>query len=340
MNLYITADKIGTPTGGGVVTYNECGALERLGEVKVIDKSVIGEHPDPFILDQRVVSTLGDVSLYKIAHIYAGGFPKTVRKLREYGVRVTYTAAAHDIQLSKEEHKSLGVGYDYPHINDKKLFEQYLDGYVSADQIVCPSNNSAKIMKQFGCSRIKVIPHGVVLPEKVTKLPNIFRVGYLGQPGPDKGLQYLFKAWKKLNLIDASLVLAGSNITNTLPWVREFGGGNIEYLGYVESPSDLYNYISVYCQPSVTEGFGIEILEAMAHRRPVIAAVGAGAHDLIGDGGLTIPIRDIDTIARSIYDFYKNRNLESIGECGRKIAETLTWPSIRNQYVEMWGSLR
>src|SRR5439155_1645283 len=96
-------------------------------------------------------------------------------------------------------------------------------------------------------------------------------------------VRYLLQAWKRLNYKDAVLILAGRDSTSD--WVagliREYGGGNIRLMGWVKDVADFYNSISVLVQPSCSEGFGIEVLEAMSYSRLVICSDGAGAVDLL-----------------------------------------------------------
>lgn len=340
--LYITADTVGTPTGGGIVTYQESQALKELGEVTILDAQKLGIHNDPFEYDRRVFayvkSLIESHNIPRLAHIYAGTFTNTVHKLREYGTRVSYTAAAHNTTLSKEEFEKFGIQYDFPHITNPAKWREYVNGYIAADLVICPSTSSKKLMESYGCCNggVCVIPHGVHPPETTTKIPNKFSVGYLGQPGPDKGLIYLLEAWGKLNLKDARLILAGRMIHQILPYTK---GGNIEVMGFVDSISDFYNACSIYCQPSVTEGFGIEVLEAMAHGRPVIVSNGAGAVDVVTNSrdGFNVPIRNPDQIAMKILRLYKNRDLLiKLGNNAKKAAGKYTWDKIRDKYIEAW----
>ena len=52
-----------------------------------------------------------------------------------------------------------------------------------------------------------------------------------------------------------------------VPLIRHVGGGNIYLRGAVEDVSEVYDNCSLFVQPSASEGFGIEVLEAMAHGR-------------------------------------------------------------------------
>lgn len=341
MNLYITQDRIGTPTGGGAVTYHEYKALSELDkDTHPVDNARIPVGHDPFANDQSFCRLVKDAPDVKMAAFYAGCFTETVSALRARA-KISYTAAAHNIDESRHEFEELGMPNHFPtHLTIPELWKRYVLGYQMADLVICPSNVSKKCMESYGCTNVQVIPHGCELPETVMPLPNTFTVGYLGQAGPDKGLRYLFEAWKKLGYKDATLLIAGNNIDQALPLWRKFGGGNIRFLGFVKSVSDLYNQVSLYVQPSVTEGFGIEILEAMAHARPVLASTGAGAHEVMQNGGHSFAPRDVTGLADYI-DFYR-KNPDRVvvdGVHGREVAKVHTWANVRAQYQAAWRNL-
>lgn len=351
MNLYCTADRIGIETGGGKVTGQELTALKSVGDVIAVGGEILESHrpefaANPFLLDefasQKITEILNQNKI-QIAHFYAGTFTKTIKLLKSAGVRVCYTAAAHDKQESINEFQRLGYNYPFKHISDPSLWAQYVEGYTLADVVICPSQRGIDIMQSYGCNKVRiVIPHGVELPHVVKPMPSRFAVGYLGQAGPDKGIPYLMRAWAKLNYMDANLLVAGNQIDGFLGHVRNNRGGNVHLMGFVKSTSDLFNACSVYVQPSVTEGFGIEILEAMAHGRPVIASEGAGASELVEDGvtGFVIPIRDVDGIAEAI-DWCRRYPKEALemGVKGKQKAQAFTWDTIRNKYINVWKTL-
>lgn len=339
--IYCTADRIGTPTGGGSVTHNELLAMQMLGgSVSVFDQAVLGQSDNPFDMDSNLYIRLMENDQYKqvkLAHFYSGTFSKTIQLLKRGHTRITYTAAAHSIEESRKAHTELSLTYNYPHLTDPDLWEQYVTGYKSADVLICPSTHSAKVMADFGCTApIRIIPHGTS-PVKVKPMPKTFRLGYLGAIGADKGLIYLLQAWKMADLKDASLVLAGPHITSLFHVARIAGGRNIEFKGYVDSPSDLYNYCTVYCQPSVTEGFGIEVIEALAHGRPVIVSSGAGAADVVTpENGLVVRPKHVGDLVEAIIAFAKMPDLEARSVKVVHTAAHYYWPVIYPQYVMLW----
>lgn len=363
--LYVTADEVGTPTGGGVVTKHEDQALcdissdhstlsrdELLSWKKEVD---IGAE-EPWAWDHRAVRYLSNHPEYQphLAHFYAGTFGATVAELKARGTKVAYTIAAHDRALSKQAHEELGLPFPYPHLVEEPLWQKYIEGYRLADVIVCPSSVAAATVRAYGedfnNKRIEVIPHGCAIPDILAPYPNKFVVGYLGSFGADKGVRYLLEAWKSLNYPDAELVLAGRDSTGPMAkyLLERYGGGNVKCMGWVDRVETFYNALSLYVQPSVTEGFGIEVIEAMAHGRPVLCSLTAGAQDAamqafrfkatdVGE------LRTKIDIVRSMCERRKD-GIVTVGnndwrEVWRRRAEPYAWNKVRRQYQALWKGL-
>ena len=339
LNLYVTADAIGTATGGGKVTHHESQALASVGDTEIWQ---FPNEPRPWGADLAASSRLKALPQYKPhrAHFYSGTFTRTIELLRARGAKISYTAAAHDIGVSQREHERLGLSFDYPHLTDPVQWHAYLRGYLLADLVVCPSSYSARIMNSYGCKRVAVIPHGFDPPARIAPIPDLFIVGYLGQPGPDKGLTYLMRAWSvwSSGRTDTLLAIAGRGMLHVMPWIRELcSSGSFYVRGEVAEPNELYDACCLYVQSSSSEGFGCEILEARAHGRPVICSDGAGARDFANH---VVPACDPAELASAI-DYWYAKWLASCSEemialADRAAISHLTWDHIRERYVELF----
>lgn len=363
--LYLTADTVGIETGGGKVTAQEYQALREMNPAdacvlfdrkRLQGTAVVSAINEPWFWDDTAEEAvryshdhrIGKGDFPELCHIYAGTWGKTVPALRQNGCKVAITVAAHDRHISRKEHEALGLEFPYPHLTDEIQWHRYIEGYRQADVIVCPSTVAAKTVREYGRDfekkDIRVIPHGCDLPQEIKPFPKRFTVGYMGSFGADKGVRYLLQAWKELNYPDATLLLAGRDSTS--PWaqhlVHTYGGGNIRLVGWVKNPTDFYNSLTILVQPSCTEGFGLEVLEAMAHGRPVVCSDGAGAADLLyGAGaGIVDPPCDAESLAASI-DFFKYYSDAVVGDgkFAAEHAEKYTWDKIRSRYVELWKEM-
>ena len=248
---------------------------------------------------------------------------------------------AHNLELSIEEFGKWGQEYPFHHMTDPALFNILTRFVREADIVMTQSKQSIGYLEALGihAKRYEVIPGGTLIPPEIPPFLDQFNVGYLGACGPDKGQIYLIDGWAKLGLKDCQLILAGDG-TDTLEPTLEPYKDKADYnlVGRIEDIADFYKAISVYVQPSVTEGFGLPVLEAMAHGRPVICSQGAGAHELIEEGrdGFIVPIRDPDAIAERIKWLYDNPSqLRVIGENARRKAEQYPWLRAKMAYERL-----
>ncbi len=347
--LYISADRVGEESGGGSVTAHEYKALKRLGETHLISRNIYAFPEKPFEQDLFILGVIKsniqrrNFKDIKLAHIYSGCASETVKYLKEQGVKVTYTCAAHDKDISQREHERLGAPYPYPHLTDPELWNKYKEGYLLADRLIVPSKHSQECMRRYGrVGEIDIISHGVDVPDFVPPFPHDFTVGYLGAVGPDKGVIYLLQAWKKLNYDDAVLFLAGTHSTSSTVKTacERLGLKNYFLAGWVPSVSYFYSSITLYCQPSVSEGFGLEIIESMAYGRPVVCSTGAGAVDFVSNyhhfspGNIDEMCDRIDKFKTGFFD------VKDFGNQGREfVKEAAQWCDIENRYEEVWRGL-
>lgn len=345
MNLYATADRIGNGTGGGSVTFHESQALKSIDRDCIVLSGTDHRYPSVWDFDAEIlrhVQSLPEVP--RLMHSYAGTLPETVRYLKSRGTVITCTAAAHDVDISRAEHEKLGLPYDYPHLTVPELRERYLSSYLAADVLIVPSTHSRDVMRAFGATQpIEVIPHGVdPLTAEFRPYPDKFTVGYLGAIGPDKGLIYLLQAWKRLNYADAELLIAGPQSQH--PWlmqlIQQYGNPKTtRTLGWVDDVSDFYNAVSCYVQPSCSEGFGLEVIEALNHGRSVIASRTCGASDHV--------------LESRRYDYRDTGMLAGLIDMERKdiqggidlrpawwsCVKDLSWGAIRARYTTLWQHL-
>lgn len=353
-NLYCTADEIGIPTGGGIVTIHEAMAMASLGPTCIFGKRELHDgsyNQSPWLMDalayRKILATQHEAGFNKFdkALFYSGSFPAVVDLIMAQGTKVAYTCAAHNPHVSKEEFEKLGIPYSFPHLTDPVLNNLYMRCFRNANILICPSNHSANVMVGiFGCQsqRIKVIPHGTAYPEKFEDYPERFTIGYLGQVGPDKGLIYSLSAWNLLKLKDATFKINCNYPEVLLNLNAQYGNHPIDCQGRVENTSDFYNKISVYVSASSTEGFGIPVLEAMAHGRPVICTRGTGASDLVEHGvnGFIVECRDVYAIAECINEFNRNPDrIRTMGAAARETAKQYTWDKIIQMYASALRSL-
>ena len=348
MKLYISTD-LGVNSSGGTVVKHELEALKSIDTV--IEIGPTDTHPlwlglpdIPFLIDYFTLKKLSvmDLSKVDLAHFYGGCYTETIKYLTSQGISTTYTIMWHDRKISIEEHDKIYGDNTYPfiYVKNDTLFNLFSGGIREADCVIAAGTVPRDLMLKEGAKRVEIVPMGCEIPEHIEPLPEKFNVGYLGAVGPDKGLIYLIQAWDMLKYSDSTLIFAGSQSHMVTQLINKYATrGQYHIMGYVQKSADLYNKCSVYIQPSATEGFGLEIIEAMSYGRPLIVSDGAGACDCVTDGvdGFVVPKKDPKALADKI-DWCKNhpKELIEMGKNAREKSFQYSWQKTEEKYVKLW----
>jgi len=234
-------------------------------------------------------------------------------------------------------------------IDDEKICHLNNES-VLADQIIVASSYTKKTLIENNISpkKIKIIPYGVhsnnfkpklIYDEQNGKIKLLF----IGQMIQRKGLLYLLEAIKLLNSPNIELTLIGRGVVDTL-LINQY----IKYFKIIIkvniSQKDLINEMHKHDMlvfPSLVEGFGHVILEAMSAGLPVLCTNNTAGPDLFlnGDEGVIVPIRSIDAIAEKINYYINNKKeLANMGRSASVTAKIFTWQKFRNEILEFYKS--
>lgn len=211
-----------------------------------------------------------------------------------------------------------------------------------ADLIICNSNFTKSSLVDAGIkpSKITVVPLG--FPEVIIGEPkktDIFIFMYAGNLSFNKGIHILIEAWKELNLAPnkAELHLYG---TYFLPEKLRHGlPQNVRFFGNVQHQElmSIYKRANVFVNPTLADGFGMVITEAMANGLPVLASRNSGAPDLIEhsiDGLLMEAGNKNDLIEKMLWCYRHSNELLEMGAKAQVRAKKYTWTDYRKALVE------
>lgn len=212
-----------------------------------------------------------------------------------------------------------------------------------ADVVIVPSAATATECKRagFATDRLRIVPWGVDIrpapPEAVDAVRGRFGlhrpfVLFVGTLEPRKNLAGVLNAFARLP-DDVDLVVAGPD-----GWNEDFAGrlaaigsgvaDRIHRLGFVDADvlRALYAACSVVCYPSIREGFGLPVLDAMAHGAPVVTSAGTATEEVAGDAAIVVDPRDVDAIATALATVIGDADLAAhLRIRGRSRAAQYTW---------------
>jgi glycosyltransferase involved in cell wall biosynthesis len=233
-----------------------------------------------------------------------------------------------------------------------------------ANKIIAVSNKVKEdIIRRFNIdkNKIQVIYHGVesqfrkvVCKDKlaaVTKkydLPGCFLL-FVGNLEPRKNLVRLLEAFiylKRHFRIDHKLVIVGKKGWKYEDIFREQRfehiKGQILFTGYVERndlPS-IYSLCDLFVFPSVYEGFGLPVVEAMACEAPVLISNEGALPEVTGNIYPRADAFDVKDIAFKIHMLLKDRELRKHNiEHGTERARFFTWEKTANETLEVYNTL-
>ena len=266
-----------------------------------------------------------------------------------------YVVTMHDMSLERlRTHHHVG----------KRVYTRRLVPYVAerARLIITNSEFSKWDIVRFLAvpeSRIRVTPLGVgpeFRPvEGPARVDVLRRYGldrpyflYVGNVEPRKNLPRLIEAFSSIPDKEHALVIVGN------PWYRgseprklasSLGlGDRVRFLGYVPRPDlpGLLSGATAFVYPSLLEGIGLPILEAMACGRPVITSATSGLAEVAGDAALLVDPLSIPAIADALIAVVEDPSLTSdlSGRSLRRAAQ-FSWRQTaertRDVYLEATG---
>jgi glycosyltransferase involved in cell wall biosynthesis len=256
-----------------------------------------------------------------VLQAWTGYALEAIPRAQARGTTVLATRASSHIRTQAEivarEYEEYGVQADSVH---PAMIERELEEYERADfvQIFSSFALSTFLERGFARERLVLTPVAVDLQEvagRRTAAPPArgpLRVLYLGQIALRKGIQYLVPAVRRLGPEAVRLSLVGGLAPEGEMLLRRFGAHG-EWNGKVGRGAlkELFAQHDVLVLPSVEDGFGIVICEAMAAGLPVIATTSTGGPDVIDEGitGLLVPPRSVEALAEALDRLARDREL-------------------------------
>jgi glycosyltransferase involved in cell wall biosynthesis len=208
-----------------------------------------------------------------------------------------------------------------------------------ADLVCCPSQATLEDCAAHGFDRgrLRHVPWGVtplpVTPHAITEMRT--RLGldeeyvlWTGTIEPRKNLPGLIEAFARIARPGLLLAVAGPDgwheDLRALIGERE----DIRALGFVSDAdlAALYAGAAVFCYPSLLEGFGLPVLEAMAQGAPVVTSAGTATEELVAGVGGAVDPTDVGAVAGALSAVLDDpAEADRRRAAGRVRAAELTW---------------
>jgi glycosyltransferase involved in cell wall biosynthesis len=219
-------------------------------------------------------------------------------------------------------------------LDSEAKFERKDAELQAADHIFVPSTFVRETLREHPSIKatINVIPYGSPSPNPLAlagrqRTPKL-RLLYVGLLMQRKGLSYLFQAMRQLGSVATLSLIGPKPLAECAVLDLELQRHN--WLGILphDRVLEIMAQHDILIFPSLFEGFGLVILEAMSQGIPVISTPNGGAPDVIDDGkdGFIVPIRDVDALAERVTELAQDRDrLSAMSAAALKKSEAMYW---------------
>jgi starch synthase len=202
-----------------------------------------------------------------------------------------------------------------------------------ADQILTPCHHVLQTLPESVRHKARVCPYGAppIAGRASAKRHAKLRVLFVGQLTQGKGLGYLLQALRRVeSLVEVTLI--GSRVGRCVELDDAIASYRyLPTLPHSEVLAEMGQH-DVLAFPSLSEGYGLVIPEALSRGLPVITTRNTGGPEIIRDGreGFFVPIRSDEAIAEKLEILAGDRDLlEAMSEAALQRASECTWQNYR-----------
>lgn len=276
----------------------------------------------PFVRPCPVVVTIHDISFEHFSDIFTKKEMFIQKKL------IPYAAKKSDKILTVSE------------FSKKDICEKY---HIPEDKVVVTYNGKNSLFRKMDStdSEKQAILNKFQLPEEY--------ILYVGNIQPRKNLKRLLQAYVQYALENEDskpLVIVGKKAWMYDSIFEEIKKNNLEervyFTGYVEEEEliSLYNIAMFFIYPSIFEGFGLPVLEAMSCGTPVITSNITSIPEVAGEACHMLDPFKVEAIKNALELFTKDENLRNeYREKGLEQAKKFEWSTTAKRtervYVEV-----
>lgn len=273
----------------------------------------------------RTVVTVHDLTPL----VFPQAFPRGIKgelkwQMQRFALKKADAVITDSENSKKDIHRLVGINVNKIHVIPLAAGEQFRQ--------LGKGNWQTEIKKRYG-------------------LPDDF-ILYVGDVTWNKNLPRLMDAAKQLEipLVMIGKSLAEADYDQTNPWnadlnrVNELARSNekIIRLGFVSMDElvQIYNLATVFVIPSLYEGFGLPVLEAMACGCPVITSREGSLSEVAGDAALYVDAYDVDDIAKGIEKVFGDQKLqEELSQKGLSRAQKFSWKKTAEETLKVYEKI-
>jgi glycosyltransferase involved in cell wall biosynthesis len=209
-------------------------------------------------------------------------------------------------------------------------------------------------------SEFKLLPDAKLFSVKRKyNLPDHFLL-YVGDANFVKNLPFLIEGFKRIkedvDFKDLKLVLVGGvflkkvddiehpelvSLKQVFKLIKDYSLENDVYKPGQLAEGDLisfYNLATIYVQPSLYEGFGLPVLEAMSCGLPVVSSKAGSLMEVGGDAAVYFDPTNLQQFVTTLKEVLRDKSLQNkLSKMGLKRAQQFTWEKVTDEVIKIYG---
>lgn len=299
------------------------------------------------LLDKKVAARLDKIHNVRAIYAYEDGALESFRVAanrglqRMYDLPIGYWRVGQRIFAEEKEREPEWAPTLTGTLDSAEKLSRKDDELRLATRVIVASTFTRKTLSEAQCAaKIDIVPYGAPAPPsgEIAKPSGRLKVLFAGSLGQRKGLSYLLKAVEMLKG-NAELTLLGRKAAaGCAPLesaVKKYRW--LPTLSHAAVLREMHSH-DVLVLPSLFEGFGLVILEAMAQGTVAITTEHTAGPDVIESGtdGFIVPIRSAAAIAEKLELLHREpERLVSMKVAAKAKAQSLGWESYRQGLVKV-----
>jgi glycosyltransferase involved in cell wall biosynthesis len=304
------------------------------------------------IVARRLEKLAGQVD---IIHTWPSGALRTIKAAAKLGIPTvlerpnTHTRFAYEVVQRECERLGIALPHGYEHAYNEDVLRVEEEEFRLADYLLCPSDFVVKTFRDRGFPTAKLLRHRYGFDDKVyfpidrhldPKRP--LTMLFAGLCAVRKGVHFALEAWLSSSACQGgTFMIAGDFLPE---YEKKLGPmlahPSVRVLGHRNDMPELMRQSDILVLPSIEEGFGLVIAEAIASGCVPLASDACTEICQHMETGLVHHVGDVETLAGEITLLDSDRTLlERLRARCLKIAPDLTWTAAGTRLLEVYGDV-
>jgi glycosyltransferase involved in cell wall biosynthesis len=301
------------------------------------------------IVARRIEKISGQID---IIHTWALGAAETLKAAARFGIPTVIERPNANTRFAMEvvqqECDRLGVTLppDHEHAYNAEKLRKEEEEYGLAYRLLCPTEFVVKTFRDKGYAKEKLVRHFYGFDEKVYHPASERRESkrgltmlFVGVCAVRKGVHFALEAWLRSPASQhGEFLIAGEFLpAYAEKLARALSHPSVQVLGHRNDVPELMRKSDILVLPSIEEGFGLVITEAMGSGCVPLASEACTELCRHMETGLMHRVGDVEALTQHITMLHENRELlDRLRTAGLKIVPDITWTAAGARLLDVY----